>query len=102
MEALNLVMELRELNRLSIHGCVVEGDSKVVISWGMGLGIGSWPLQSILYETRELVISLSTSLVHVSRCQNMLADSLANKGSFLNLCSVRILSRRVVSRASSP
>lgn len=58
----------------------VEGDSKVVIRWGGGNGQCSWRLSSYLYEIKDLVASLAISLVHIPRCQNSLADKLANKG----------------------
>lgn len=73
-------MSLRELKRSGLHGCVVEGNFEAVISWGMCCGSGSYRLLSILYEVRELVVSLSVSLSHVVRCQNGLVDHLANRG----------------------
>lgn len=60
-------------------GCMVEGDCEVVISWGLGHGKGSWLLSSTLYEIWESVYACSISLSHVVRCQNGLADSLANR-----------------------
>lgn len=36
----------------------MEGDSKVVTYWGMGMGDGSWKYVHFIYEIRELVLSL--------------------------------------------
>lgn len=74
------VMGLRTLKRLGILGCMVEGDSEVVIRWGLGWGPGSWRHSSSLHEIWELAAAMSTSFHHVPRCQNSLADSLANRG----------------------
>lgn len=73
-EALALLLGLRELRRLGLAQCIVEGDSQTVISWGSGRGDISWHLAPIFYEIRELVLSLNCSLKHVDRCQNGLAD----------------------------
>lgn len=64
---------------------LVEGDSKVEISWGLGHSLSSWCLFSTLYEIHELVVAFSISFSHVARCQNGMADCLANRGLFLSL-----------------
>lgn len=79
-EATSLLMGLRELNRLRLKSCEVEGDSVVVISWGRGDNLANWCLAPIIYEICELVSILSVSLSHVTRSQNELADKLANWG----------------------
>lgn len=41
VEAISLLMGIRELLCLQIFGCKVEGDLVVVISWGLGNTVGS-------------------------------------------------------------
>lgn len=79
-KAISLLMGLREFDRFRLKGCKVEGDSAVVISWGLGNCIGSWDLVPIIYEIRELISVLSICLFHVDRSWNELADKLANWG----------------------
>lgn len=73
------IMGLRELKQLVVSGCIVEGDSEVIIRWGLGHNPGSWRHSSSLYEIKELVAAMSISLHHVPRCQNSLVESLANR-----------------------
>lgn len=47
-EAISLLMGLRELNRLKLKGCEMEGDSAAVSSWGMGNCMGSWDLAPVI------------------------------------------------------
>lgn len=47
---------------MGIKECLVDGDSVVVISWGLGKGAGSWCLANIVYKIRELHSLLCTSL----------------------------------------
>lgn len=79
-EAIGLLMGLRELKRLGIGGCFVEGDSMVAIGWEKGKGNASWQLAQITHEIRELAILLCISLVHVLWEQTKVADKLANWG----------------------
>lgn len=39
-EAVNLLMGLREMRKLDLKNCLVEGDSKVVIGWGSKSSMG--------------------------------------------------------------
>lgn len=73
-------MGLREINRMKLWGCEVEGDLAVVVSWGSGPSMGSWHLAPIIYEIRELMPLYSISLSHIDRSQNVLVDKLANWG----------------------
>lgn len=41
-EVLSLFMGLWESHSMVVRGCLVEGDSTVVISWGLGNNVGSW------------------------------------------------------------
>lgn len=79
-KAMALLLGLRELRRLGMVQCIVEGDSQTVISWGSGRGDISWRLAPIFYEIQKLVLSMKYSLKHVDRGQNGLADQLANWG----------------------
>lgn len=62
-EAYSVLMDLRELYRLQLKGCEVEGDSSMVISC-LGMSVGSCELAPVIYEIREIVSSLSLSLLH--------------------------------------
>lgn len=62
-EAMGLLTGPRELKQLVVIGCMVEGDSEVVISSGLGHGRGSWHQFSTLYKIGELVDALSVSLM---------------------------------------
>lgn len=50
VEVVSLLMGLREMRKLELKNCLVEGDSKVVIGWHNGSGTGSWSLAPISYE----------------------------------------------------
>lgn len=71
----SVCMSLRLWER---RDCYVEGDCKMVIGWGKGIGNGSWPLAHFIYEIKQLSSLLSVSLAHVLGDQNVLADNLAN------------------------
>lgn len=79
-EVLSLLMGLRELKKLRLLGCIIEGDSLVTIGWRMGKDCASWRMWQHVYEIREISSLLSCSFIHVSREQNGLADTLANWG----------------------
>lgn len=78
-------MGLCELKLLKVFGCLVVGDSDVIIRWGGDQGPGSWHHSSSLYEIKELIATLSISLIHVPRCQNSLANGLANRGVYFSI-----------------
>lgn len=69
-EAMSFLMGLLELKQLGIFDCLVEGDSSIVVSWGLGNNSGVWSLLPIIHEIRELVVGLSVVLSHISRSQN--------------------------------
>lgn len=74
------LMGPRELRKMDVHACIVEGDSTNVVGWGLGKGGGSWKLAHILYEIRELSCILRVYYMHVLRTQNRLAYKLVNRG----------------------
>lgn len=67
VEVMSLLMGLRELKRLDVSGCMAEGDSEVVISWGLGQGPSSWCHSSCM-KFGELVVVMLISLHCVPRC----------------------------------
>lgn len=79
-ETLGLLMGLRELNKMNVHGTIVEGDSSSVISWGKGSREGAWRLANFVYEIRELSVQLDIKYIHVLRELNVMADKLASWG----------------------
>lgn len=60
---IGLLMGLIELKSTRIEDCIVEGDSVVVIGWGLGKGNGSWKLAQLVYEVKELAILLGIFLL---------------------------------------
>jgi len=59
------------------NGCILEGDSLMVISWGKGLKCGSWRLHHFLAEIKSLTKALNVELIHIPQSQNSLADRIA-------------------------
>lgn len=74
---MGLIMGLQDLRKLGASNVIVEGDSKVVISWGLSSSKGYWKYTHFIHEIREIVTSLNVSLIHVPRSQNALADNVA-------------------------
>lgn len=58
-------------------GCILEGDSLTVVSWGRGMKCGSWRLNHFFAEIKSLIKFLDAELVHVPQAQNSLADRIA-------------------------
>lgn len=50
VEVVALVMGLREIEDMEVRGCLVEGDSKVVVQWGLKRSLGSWHLAHPILE----------------------------------------------------
>lgn len=72
-----LVMGLRKIKEMDVRGCLVEGDSKVVVHWGLGKALGSWHLLHFIHEIRFLVKLLDVSLFFVLHDRNDLVGSFA-------------------------
>lgn len=85
-ELLSLLYGLRELKALGKHGCLVEGDSKVMVGWDLGLSEGSWALLHYIYEVREIIREIGVVLSHIPRCQNGEVDKLAKWGQKQVVC----------------
>lgn len=79
-EALRLLYGLHEIKALVKFGCLVEGDSKVVISWALGLGEGSWIMRRYILKVRVIMREMGIVLNHIPRTQNGEADRLAKWG----------------------
>lgn len=58
----------------------MEGDSKLVVSWGVIRCIRSWQLYQYVCEVRDLIRELQVVLYHIPRSQNAMADKLAKWG----------------------
>lgn len=71
---------LRELKKMGLFCCIIEGDSAVVIGWGKGEECQSWQMWNLVYEIRELSSDLGCLYSHIPREQNSEADKLANWG----------------------
>lgn len=69
-EVMGLLMGLREIRDLKLKVALVEGDSSVVVGWGLGLSEGSWKYAQQIHEIRDLVAALKVDLKHVPRSQN--------------------------------
>lgn len=74
---MGLLLGLRELKKIGVSNCFVDGDSAILKSWGMGRGDGSWCMAPIIYEIQELVSLMQCFLAYIERRQNELADKLA-------------------------
>lgn len=72
-----LLESLCMIKSINIYECVVEGDSKTVISWGNGNGGGSWRVNHFICEIRDIMRTFKVVLRHIPRDQNDLADRLA-------------------------
>lgn len=59
---LSLLYDLRELKALGKHGCLVEGNSKVVVGWALGLGEGSWSLLHNIHEVQEIIREMGAKM----------------------------------------
>lgn len=57
--------------------CLVEGDSKVAISWALGLSDGSWALLNYIHEVKVIMREMGIILKHIPRWQNGEVDRLA-------------------------
>lgn len=77
VELLSLLYSLREVEKVGQQGCLVEGDSKVVISWALGLCEGVWKWKHFI---QEIMSRMGIVLYHISRTQNKEADHLAKWG----------------------
>lgn len=78
-EVMNLLMGLKEICDLNMNVPLVEGDSSVVVGWGLGSSKGSWKYAQQIHEIRDLA-ALQVKLKHVPRFQKGLADKLAKWG----------------------
>lgn len=57
--------------------CIVEGDSKTVISWGKGECEGSWRLHHFISEIKALTSLHKVTIQHIPRSINLFADKVA-------------------------
>lgn len=48
-ETIGLLFGLRELRKMGILGCIIEGDSEVVIGWGQGKECKAWRMWDLTY-----------------------------------------------------
>lgn len=51
-EVMGLLMGLHDIYKIGISKALIEGDSAFVISWVLGLSIGSWRLDHLIHEIR--------------------------------------------------
>lgn len=49
-EVMGLLIDLREIKRIEIGSGIVEGASKVVGGWGLGISQGSWQYWNLINE----------------------------------------------------
>lgn len=67
----------------SLKRKMAEGNSSVVVGWGLGYSTGLWKYVHLIHEIRDLVVSLHIALVHVPRSQSGLAGKTAKWGTEL-------------------
>lgn len=81
VEVMGLLMGLRELKNLGAAHVSVEGESKVVVGWGLGKSDGSWKYVNLIHEIRGLAGSLDLSLSLIFQgSQNAFSDLSVNFG----------------------
>lgn len=76
-ELIGLLISLKLLKDKGHYDCIVEGDSKSVVSWGKGESLGSWRLRHFIHEIKHLALMLKAFILHVTRAKNSLANRLA-------------------------
>lgn len=76
-EVVGFIESFHMLNLKSLNECVVERDSKIVISWGKGKNGGSWRLNHLICEIRDLMREFKVEVRYILRGQNDLAVKLA-------------------------
>lgn len=79
-EVMGLLLGLREIRDSKLKVPFVEGDSLVVVGWGLGHSEGSWKYAQQIHEIRDLMVALKVELKHIPRSQNGLANKLAKWG----------------------
>lgn len=80
-ELVGLLEGLRVIKVKGLNDCIVKGDSRMVISWGVGKTGGFWWLHHVIYcEGMDLIGELHGVLHHILRSQNLLADKLGQWG----------------------
>lgn len=75
-----LLFGLRMVKAKEMRSCIIEGNFFLVVSWCKRLSPGYWILSHQLREMRDLCSRMAVEVVHVPKCQNSLADSLAKWG----------------------
>nr|DAD34640.1 TPA_asm: hypothetical protein HUJ06_005280 [Nelumbo nucifera] len=75
-----LLMGLRCVKSLNISSVVVEGDSKVVISWMLNQQEGPWRFSHQINEIRVIQLQLHCVFRWIPRNLNSIADALAKSG----------------------
>lgn len=81
--------KLKRMKELWVMGwsrCLVEGDSKVVVSWASGSFNGSWKFAHYIHEIKSIIRELSILVSHVIGIRFGPADSLATWGAGLLEC----------------
>lgn len=69
---------------LGVRRCLVEGNSKVVVHWGLRWSLGLWHLAHLILEMRNLIKILEISIFHVLREMNEVVDAfLPKRGTLL-------------------
>lgn len=67
-ELVGLLEGLCMLKMKSFKDCIIEGDPRTVISWGIGKRAGSWRFHHFTCEVRNVIGDLKATLQHVPRC----------------------------------
>lgn len=74
---IGLLESLRLLKSRNITECMVEGDSKTVISRGNGEMVRSWRLRHLIYKIQALIEECKATLHHVPRDRNSMDNNIA-------------------------
>lgn len=68
-ETMGLLEGLKLAKSKGVIGCILEGDSMAVKSWGRGKKCDSWRVNHFFAEIRSLINVLNAELVHVPQTQ---------------------------------
>lgn len=78
-EVMGLLWGLREVCSLNLSHALVEGDSAMVVGWGLGHSNCSWKYVHLIHEIMVLVVvSLNVVLSLVPRSQNGMVNKIVN------------------------
>lgn len=59
---MSLLQGLNIVKEKGLGDCIIEGDSEMVVSWGVRQSWGSWKLINLVWEIRDLIAELQVEV----------------------------------------